>query len=110
MILFYLVWLALSRPVVTVTPSVIFAGGTVRVTCRVPRDARNRSVTLGLDPVTSSAHQLDGEDSRVTWDLLVTHVPCEAERAFCVVTQVNPAGRITLETPLIVAGCDGQEK
>ena len=90
--------------VLTVYPHVVFAGHGVRVTCRVPRHDTNRAVSWGFEHWTSTTRQLDGAQSRMTWETIYNHVPCNPGRAFCAVERVG--GRTTYTTaPLRVVGC-----
>ncbi len=90
---------------IRVTPTTLFGGGAIRLTCRVPRDPDNRRLEYGVEGYTSSERQLDGEASRVTWDALIDHVPCGVERVFCEVTRADRK-RVRATAPLVVV-CEG---
>lgn len=94
------------RVSIKVTPQTVMAGGTIRVTCTVPRDPANRMLEVGLYPVQSSQRQLDGADARVTWEFYFDHVPCTAERAVCLL-HAQGKGDVFQEATVLVAGCDG---
>ena len=92
--------------VLTVYPHVVMAGYSVRITCRVPRHAANRTVAWGFEHWTSTARQLDGLDAPITWQSTWAHVPCDPGRAFCAVERAD--GQHTYRTSsLLVAGCEG---
>lgn len=94
------------RVSIKVTPQVVMAGGAIRVTCIVPRDARNRELEVGVYPYLSESRQLDGDAARVTWEFLFEHIPCAAERAVCLL-HTQGIGDAFKEAPVQVAGCDG---
>lgn len=101
------VWMILTlssepRVSVKVMPTVLFAGGSVRVTCRVPRHPDNRRLTMVLSEYTSHEVQLDGEASSVTHQFIFGHVPCETELAACVVEDAQHR-RFTASERLTVA-------
>lgn len=104
--IFAVISAANPRIAIKVSPQVVAAGGTIRVTCTVPRDAANRMLEVGLYPVQSSQRQLDGADARVTWEFYFDHVPCAAERAVCLL-HAQGKGDAFQEATVLVAGCDG---
>lgn len=106
-LLAFLLTISATEPRVsaTLTPMVVRAGGSVRVTCRVPRDADNRGLEIALVPVQSSFRQLDGAESAITWSLFFEHVPCWAESALCIVHSVGNRDAIA-RRPLEVVGCN----
>ena len=86
-------------------PRVVFAGSGVRLTCRVPRDARNRTLAYGFDHWQQSTRQLDGLDARITWMAVYFEMPCDPGEGFCMVQRADGSiSRIT--APLIIAGCE----
>lgn len=89
---------------IKVTPQVVMAGHSVRVTCSVPRRSENRSLSAGLVNVQSSDRQLDGDQSRIAWEFVFDHVPCDAELAFCAVHALTRDSLVT--APIQVAGCE----
>jgi hypothetical protein len=94
-----------ARTTIRITPSVVMAGGTIRVTCHTPRAADNRTLTIAIVGYQSSQVQLDGLEAPMTREVLFTHVPCETETAMCEVTTV--AGVIEARTAAFeVAGCE----
>lgn len=100
-------WLALLAPDrlrVSVSPSVMLAGRSVRVTCHLPKDASNRWLRFGIEGWTQSLRQVDGEDAPMTWSLELSPVPCGVEQAFCEATRTACVERAT--TRLVVAGCN----
>lgn len=81
-----MVWnLSTAKPVtIAVLPTALMAGGSVRVTCRVPRSPANQGLTVALLDYRSSYFQLNGNDhDRVTFEITFDRVPCEAELAVC---------------------------
>lgn len=92
------------RVSIKVSPHVVMADQAVRVQCRVVRDPANRGLFIGLSPYTSSFEQLDGEQSRVTWEETYAHVPCDVTGAFCDLRAVN-SGPIVVREAVTVAGC-----
>lgn len=98
-------YLAIAAAVtIHLMPMVLMAGGTVRVTCRVPRSAENRWLEASIVPYTSDTRQLDGEAAAFTWQFEFSHIPCDAEYAVCAVQTRD--GKVTQATsPLHVGGC-----
>jgi hypothetical protein len=88
-----------------VSAQVIAENGSLQLTCHVPRHANNRSVELGIEGYTSSTFQLDGEDSRVTHQILFKRVPCHIGAAYCVVTD-NGNYKTGTKLTVLVSGCD----
>lgn len=96
-----------NRPQLTVRPQTFFAGATVHLQCRVPRDARNQAVTLGFQDYRLSTEDLDGENAHVTWDLFVERVPCSPGAAVCIVRRAQDATS-RADVNVTVAGCDAE--
>lgn len=97
--------LASEAPVrAAVQPPLLMKGGAVRVTCTVPRHPDNRRLDVMLPGYTESSRTLDGEDSRVTWEFVFTHIPCEVETAVCRVVRIT--GAANARAPISVQGCD----
>lgn len=97
---------AMAAPLVSikVLPRVVMAGGAMRITCKVPRRAENRKLAAGIANYTSTERQLDGEESRITWEFLFDHMPCGVGPAFCAVSGTD---RDQLATqPIEIAGCE----
>lgn len=87
---------------ITVSPRVVMAGGSIRVTCRVVRDQANRWLDIGVVGYRASGEQLDGADAFVTHDLTVDHVPCDVSLAFCRLIALKP---MTVTQMFLVGGC-----
>ena len=85
-------------------PRVVFAGSGVRLTCRVPRDARNRTLTYGFDHWQQSTRQLDGLGARITWMAVYFEVLCDPGEAFCAVQHIDGSTYRIVAT-LTVGGC-----
>ncbi len=89
---------------VSVYPRVVFAGGAVRLRCRVPRHPANRELIWGMADYRTSFTALDGEEAAVTHEQLIQAVPCEAGAAFCLVRRSGePDARAQLD--VLVSGC-----
>lgn len=97
--------LAATEPRVTirVNPRVLMAGAAVRVTCRVPADARNRGLTIAIADYRSSFVQINGEAGPVTSEILFERIPCAAGPAVCDLTD-NQGGHEAARLPLEVVG------
>jgi hypothetical protein len=102
-----LAWLAdaaLTERMLTiaVSPLIVPAGSSLRVTCRVVRDPANRWLDMGVVDYRVSGEQLDGASALVTHEMTIAHVPCEAAVAFCRLGAPRSAlATMTFE----VAGC-----
>jgi hypothetical protein len=88
--------LAVLALLITLVPHVIFAGGSIWLTCTVPHDVRNRRLSYGIEDYTQSERMLDGDRAAITWRVLIDHLPPEATTAFCRVTRED--GSITTVT------------
>lgn len=97
--------LSAERVTIKVSPYVVMAGGTVRVTCRVPRHPENRRLTIGLSNYRESQRDLEGEYAPVTHEVTYEHVPCETDLAYCAVEDSAGRGAVARQN-LTVAGCD----
>lgn len=98
-----------ARVSIAVTPVVVMAGASVRVTCTVPQHPDNRWLVIGVYyeggvVYQASERQLDGEAAPVTHVMTVTRVPCEAAVAQCyVIPAVGPQFRVNRE--ITVGAC-----
>lgn len=98
-----------SRVHTTITPTAVPVGGSIRITCSVPRHPDNRWLHVGAfyddgAPYRDATDQLDGESARVTHTMLVEHVPCDVGMVMCAVE--DNLGRVYRDVrPLVVAGC-----
>jgi hypothetical protein len=88
-----------------VYPRTLLKGGAVRLTCHVPRDADHRWLDLGIDGLRTSGIQLDGESEKMTFPMLIEHVPCGVEEAFCLVQGATGQPQRAVAR-FIVAGCE----
>lgn len=88
----------------TASPNVVTVGGSVNLSCRVPKHPDNRSISLGLENYTTSTRQLDGEQSPSIFTLKVDHIPCDAGPAFCTVAGVG--GRIKSVGANLLVNCN----
>lgn len=98
-----------ARVAVQVMPRIVMAGGALRVTCRVPRDARNRGLTIGVALYTTHFVQMDGEAAAVTNTWVFDHVPCDVGDTFCRLTD-DTEKVYEARLPVTVAGCGSSEK
>lgn len=95
-----------ERPVVTVSPHVVLEGGAAHVICRVPLDARNRWVDIGVEGWFATGREIHGEDGPITFDLPTQdHAPCDAGPAFCELRR-NSGKPLRAESAFEVHGCD----
>lgn len=102
--------LAASEPRVSIrmNPLVVMAGNAARITCKVPREERNRGVTIGIANYRSSYDQIDGLDGAITHQVLFEHIPCDAGDAYCDLED-NLHGHTQARQGFQVAGCgDGR--
>jgi hypothetical protein len=86
--------LAAPRVTIRVRPAVLFEGGAIRLTCRVPQDAANRALEWGLEGYRYSRVELDGADAVITHEWVIERVPCDAGPAFC---RVMPGGDLAVQ-------------
>lgn len=93
------------RVTIDVMPRTLLAGGSIRLRCRVPRDAANRRLEFGVEGYRSSQEDLDGENARVFWETIIEHVPCDPGPAYCAV-QTNQDKWYRAAADLTVAGCE----
>lgn len=91
---------------ITLYPRIIQAGGSTWLTCHVPRHPDNRKLIFGItDFRDNSERDLEGERSMVTWKTLMTHVPCEAGDAYCIVVK-SDGSRERVVSNLVISGCE----
>jgi hypothetical protein len=90
---------------VRLTPSSLFADGTILLTCHVPRQATNRRLRAALLGYTYSDRDLAGEQSALTYRFTFKHVPCGVEQGACIVTDAYDHQREAV-APVVVAGCE----
>ena len=98
-------WLLFVMPLtISVYGRIVPKGGDVRVTCRVQRHPDNRWLDMGITPYRLSGRQLNGNAAPITYEVWFTHIPCEADAAFCAV--VDSRGRVrTVRQSITVVGC-----
>lgn len=78
-----------SGPVrIEVRPQIVQFGAPIRIRCYVQPDSENRWVDIGVQGVSVSRVQLDG-DSSVVQERTVKESPCDDQIAFCVLTQTQ---------------------
>jgi hypothetical protein len=97
--------LAPSRVSVDVRPHAVIAGGAVRVTCTVPRNADNRMLEMAIPGYSRSEYPLNGDSAPITHARVMQHIPCGVDEVDC---RIFTAGGQTFSavTSLAVAGCD----
>jgi hypothetical protein len=96
---------AVPRVSIKVSPAIIMAGGSARVTCTVPRAASNRGVTAVLENYRSMYDQLDGESARITHEFLFERIPCDIGDAMCILETSNEKPASVRQT-IQVADCE----
>jgi hypothetical protein len=101
----YFLFLAASQVVsIRVQPQVVLSGGSVKVTCMVPRNSHNRRLVIQLPEYRTSERELRGEEAPRVVDMMFDHIPCHVEEAVCAVendTGHIQAARVSIE----VRGC-----
>lgn len=98
---------ALTIPPVEIrlNPRALIVGGALRVTCRVQPDEANRRLNFGIENYRDSEYMLEGRESKITFERLFEHVPCDTEKAYCQVIRAD--GKIVRVTEEFhVVGCD----
>lgn len=99
------------RVIVQVTPRVFLRDSSFRVTCKVPRDATNRALEMGVEGLSYSTIPLEGEDAWITHERTFHHAECGIGPAFCVLHSVEN-GKLEKRraaAELHVAGCRDAE-
>jgi hypothetical protein len=77
---------------IVVKPSVLMPGGTLVLTCHVPRDPDNRTLVYGVTGFRENLQrQIDGADAPITWRFEMPHVPCDVGPAYCATIKVSGA-------------------
>jgi hypothetical protein len=94
-----------SRVSIKVRPAAVMTGGSLVVTCSVPRHSENRKLTVGLNDYVESQMPLEGEGARVTHEIPYDHVPCLVKVAYCVVEDQS-GQQFLARTSVLVAGCE----
>lgn len=94
-----------GQPSLKVSPPTLFVGASIRVTCRVPPLEANREIEVGVEGYSRYTRQLDGLNAPITWQRIFEHIPCGAERVYCLV-KTNEGRVTTVVAKLVVAGCD----
>lgn len=93
--------LTVPRVSVRVAPNVLSPGGSLTVTCKVPKDARNRQLEIAIVGYTSHIEPLNGEDAPSVRQMVFTRVPCGVDEAWCVVNNEDVA-----KAKFLVGGCE----
>lgn len=88
-----------------VMPSIVMAGGTIRLTCRIPRRDTNRRLIYGVEDVTRSDRELEGDRAAVTFRAYIDHMPCDAHQAFCILVDASDREERARQS-FMVTGCD----
>ena len=87
---------------IRVSPSGLFAGQTITITCVIQPHPDNRILRIGLVNASDSEVSID---FRKTYTRQVKHVPCEAQAAYCQLIQAD--GKVKeVATRITVLGCD----
>lgn len=98
-------YLATPRVSIRVNPLVIMAREAMRVVCTVPKDAQNRGLTISVENYSSSFEQLDGDQSRVTHERLISHMPCDAGDVGCRLQTSGKPDAVAIQS-IVIAGCN----
>jgi hypothetical protein len=98
-----------ARVYISVTPSVLQAGDSVRLTCTVPKNADNRWLKIGIEGYRTSIFQLDGDSAPITHTFIVQKVGCDTPLAICVVKD-NLDREYPAVRELGIAGCGGHNE
>jgi hypothetical protein len=108
-VLFVSVALGAERLSIRITPSVLFAGRPLTITCAIPENDANREIEAGItagdDIVQRSFRQLDGASSRPTQQFPSFRSTCDTDAAYCRVHYNNQPPSLT-RLPFQVAGCN----
>lgn len=99
-----LVLASIPRVTVDVMPRVASEGDSIRVRCKVPKHADNRSLTMGIADVQSTRYALEGSGAPVSYELLVKHVLCGETSAYCIVQENT--GKIHRDIAPIIVTCN----
>lgn len=88
---------------IRVVPHTVPVGGSIRMTCTVPRAAENRGLIMQVEGHRSHYIQLEGDRAAVTHTFVFQEMPClgESLRAMCL---VQPNSRRAM-TSIVVTGC-----
>lgn len=93
--------LTVPRVSVRVAPNVLSPGGSLTVTCKVPKDARNRQLEIAIVGYTSHIEPLNGAGAPSMRQMVFTRVPCGVDEAWCVVNNEDVA-----KAKFLVGGCE----
>ena len=97
-------WTSPERLSIRISNPLLEAGHSEQVTCRVPPDARNRWLEIGIEDYRSSGIQLEGERAPITHQVLFLRVPCEAGAAYCTLSRNDSTSEKVL-AKILISGC-----
>lgn len=85
---------------------VLAEGGSLQLTCHVPRSEDNRWVELGIEGYRSSTIEMEGANSPKTFQILFNRVPCGVGAAYCNVGGIPGSHVMSTKLPVLVSGCE----
>ena len=92
-------------PKLVIYPRIIGVGTEAQLACRIPRSESNRKLVLGIEQITRSERQLEGDRSPSMHLLWVHGIDCSAGAAYCELwNSVRMVDRVTAN--FVVAGCE----
>lgn len=96
---------ASDPPRISISPRVLFEGGTLHIRCSVPPAKDNRWLDFGVQDYRISGKELAGDAAAITHEMYVEKVPCYVGPAFCAVTDAAGKTRV-VTTQYSMAGCE----
>lgn len=109
LVIFSLLLAAPDRVSISVTPSAVPVGGSIRLTCTVPHNPDNRWLVMGAYyeggiVFKTSERQLDGDQASITHVFQIPRVACDVAIVDCyLIPAVGRQYHATRE--IVVAGC-----
>lgn len=89
----------------SVYTKVILPGGTIRLTCHVPKDADHRLLRMGIEGLRTSERELEGDRAAITHQMYIDHIPCGYDAAFCLVTGATGKPKQASDG-FVIGGCE----
>lgn len=81
---------------IVVSPRVMMAGSTLRLTCRVTPHPDNRKLRAGFTNWTETERDLKGAEAPITHQFMWNRVPCEPGEGFCTLVRTTEVKRSAL--------------
>lgn len=107
MLLALLLLLLADAPQLRVYTSVVPRGGTVRLTCMIPRHERNREMQFGFEG-RMSTRKVEGLDGPGAFVREIQDISCFDTEAICLVRR-NDDKVLRATAPLMVIGCENND-